>query len=128
MTRVLFYEPAYQRIAESISTRAGVDPLLMDRDGRIRVGGREVRAEDAAPEVGGATNDLFGGPMRQYMVALLKSPALRRLQSGPAGFDNPVFAQIIAKGARLTTNHSQAVGMSEYVLATVLDHFQRGPE
>jgi phosphoglycerate dehydrogenase-like enzyme len=128
MTRVLFYEPAYQRIAERISTLAGVDALLMDRDGRIRVGGREVRAEDAAPEVGWATNDLFGGPIRQYMVALLKSPALRWLQSGAAGFDNPVFAQIIAKGARLTTNHSQAVGMSEYVLATVLDHFQRGPE
>ena len=39
MTRVLFYEPAYQRIAERISTLAGVDALLMDRDGRIRVGG-----------------------------------------------------------------------------------------
>jgi phosphoglycerate dehydrogenase-like enzyme len=128
MTRVLFYEPAYQRIAERISTLVGVDALLMDRDGRIRVGGHEVRAEDAAPEVGWATNDLFGGPIRQYMVALLKSPNLRWMQSGAAGFDNPVFAQIVSKGARLTTNHSQAVGISEYVLACVLDHFQRGPE
>jgi phosphoglycerate dehydrogenase-like enzyme len=62
------------------------------------------------------------------MIALLKAPSLRWLQSGAAGFDNPVFAQIVAKGARLTTNHSQSVGMAEYVLATVLDHFQRGPE
>jgi phosphoglycerate dehydrogenase-like enzyme len=62
------------------------------------------------------------------MVALLKSPSLKWMQSGAAGFDNPVFAQIVAKGTRLTTNHSQSVGMAEYVLATVLDHFQRGPE
>jgi phosphoglycerate dehydrogenase-like enzyme len=128
MTRVLFYEPAYQRIAERISTLVGVEAFLMDRDGRIRVGGHEVRAEDAAPEVGWATNDLFAGPMRDYMVTLLKSPHLRWMQSAAAGFDNPVFAQIVAKGARLTTNHSQAVGMAEYVLAGVLDHFQRGPE
>ena len=43
-------------------------------------------------------------------------------------FDHPIFGQIVAKGARLTTDRSQAVGISEYVLATVLDHFQRGPE
>src|SRR5258708_38894289 len=33
-----------------------------------------------------------------------------------------------ARGARLTTSHGQAVGMADYVLAGVLDHFQRGPE
>jgi phosphoglycerate dehydrogenase-like enzyme len=128
MTRILFYEPAYRRIASRISGLPGIESLVMDRKGRIRFGEREVTAEEAAPEVGWATNDLFGGPIRDYMVALLKSPKLRWMQSGAAGFDNPVFAQIVAKGARLTTNHSQAVGMAEYVLATVLDHFQRGPE
>jgi phosphoglycerate dehydrogenase-like enzyme len=128
MTRILFYEPAYRRIAPRIAILDGIEALLMDRDGRIRLDGQEVRTEDAMPEVGWATNDLFGGPIREYLVALLKSPNLRWLQSGAAGFDNPVFPQIVAKGARLTTNHSQAVGMSEYVLATVLDHFQRGPE
>jgi len=126
MTRVLFYEPAYRRIKERISGIKGIEPILMDRAGKVRAGDREIGADDAHPEIGWATSDLFGGPIREYMVALLKSPSLKWLQSGAAGFDNPVFAQIIAKGARLTTNHSQAVGMSEYVLATVLDHFQRG--
>ena len=50
------------------------------------------------------------------------------MQSSAAGYDSPVFGMIVSKGAQLTTNHSQAIGMSEYVLATVLDHFQRGPE
>ena len=128
MTRILFYEPAYKRVESRIAEHAGIVALLMDRRGTIRESGREIAAMDARPDVGWATSDLFGGPIREYMVALLKAPSLRWLQSGAAGFDNPVFAQIVAKGARLTTNHSQSVGMAEYVLATVLDHFQRGPE
>src|SRR5215471_21745623 len=128
MTRVLFYEPAYRRIRDRIAALPGIEPLLMNREGKVHEGERAISSDQARPEVGWATNDLFGGPIREYMVALLKSPSLCWLQSGAAGFDNPVFAQIVAKGARLTTNHSQSVGMAEYVLTTVLDHFQRGPE
>ena len=128
MTRVLFYEPAYRRIRDRIASLSDIEPVLMNWEGKIHDGDREIGADDARPEIGWATSDLFGGPIREYMVTLLKSPALKWLQSGAAGFDNPVFAQIVAKGARLTTNHSQSVGMAEYVLATVLDHFQRGPE
>jgi phosphoglycerate dehydrogenase-like enzyme len=128
MTRVLLYEPAYRRIRDRIADLSGIELLFMNREGEIHEGECEIGVDDARPEVGWATNDLFGGPIRDYMIALLKSPSLRWLQSGAAGFDNPVFAQIVAKGARLTTNHSQSVGMAEYVLTTVLDHFQRGPE
>jgi phosphoglycerate dehydrogenase-like enzyme len=128
MTRVLFYEPSYARIRERVASLDGIESLFMGRDGKIRADGKEIAAEDARIEVGWATNDLFGGPIREYMVALLKSPELKWMQSGAAGFDNPVFAQLVAKGARLTTNHAQSVGMAEYVLATVLDHFQRGAE
>src|SRR5215467_1859849 len=119
MTRVLFYEPAYRRIRDRIAALPDIEAVLMDRGGKIHEGEREIGLDDARPEVGWATSDLFGGPIREYMVALLKAPSLRWLQSGAAGFDNPVFAQIVAKGARLTTNHSQSVGMAEYVLTTV---------
>jgi len=112
MTRVLFYEPSYRRVADKIASIPGLEILLMGRDGKIRKDGVELSPDAAEPEVGWATNDLFAGTIRDYMVALLKSPSLRWMQSGAAGFDNPVFAQIIAKGARLTTNHSQAIGMA----------------
>ncbi len=128
MPRILFYEPSYTRIAPRLEGLSGIEPILMDREGRCTLNGRALADDQVAPEIGWASSDLFAGPVRAYMVALLKSPALKWLQSGAAGFDNPVFAQIVAKGARLTTNHSQAVGMSEYVLSSVLDHFQRGPE
>jgi len=39
-----------------------------------------------------------------------------------------VFGTFVRRGVRLTTSHGQALGMAEYVLAGVLDHFQHGPE
>jgi phosphoglycerate dehydrogenase-like enzyme len=126
MPRLLIYEPSYRRIAPRIAGLPGLTLVLMDKDSRFHLDGKEISSDDARPEIGWVNNDLFAGPIRDYMVALLKSPDLRWLQSGAAGYDNPVFAQIIAKGARLTTNHSQAIAIAEYILATVLDHFQNG--
>ena len=130
MTRILIYEPSYRRLEARIAPLAGkLEVLLMQPDGAILKDGAPVAVDDARPEIGWLNTDLFGvGPGRDYMIALLKSPVLRWVQSGAAGFENPAFAQIVRTGAALTTNHSQAIGMSEYVLATVLDHLQRGPD
>ena len=128
MTRILFYEPSYRRIAPRLANLKGLVPIIMDSEGQCSLDGKPLADDKIDPEIGWASSDLFTGPVRPYMIALLKAPHLKWVQSGAAGFDNPVFAQIVAKGAKLTTNHSQAVGMSEYVLATVLDHLQMGPE
>jgi phosphoglycerate dehydrogenase-like enzyme len=48
------------------------------------------------------------------------------VQSAAAGFDNQIFRQIVANGARLSISHGQAVGIADYVLWGVLDHFQNG--
>jgi len=130
MTRILLFEPAYQRIKDRAPPLGADDVLLlMSEDGTIWLDGKQVSADDAAPEVGWPSVDLFRGKAgRDYFVALLKSPSLKWVQSSAAGFENPVFGQLVQKGARLTNNHSQAVGMSEYVLWGVLDHLQRGPD
>lgn len=130
MTRILIYEPSYRRLEAEIAPHAGaLELLLMQPDGSILQDGAPVSAEDARPEIGWMNVDMFGrGPGREYVIALLKSPNLRWVQSGAAGFDNPAFGEIVRKGAALTTNHSQAIGISEYVLTTVLDHLQRGPD
>ncbi|HVI31935.1 D-2-hydroxyacid dehydrogenase [Phenylobacterium sp.] len=125
--RLLIYEPSYRRLAGSISSE--VEPVLMSDAGELTLAGRAVTVEDAGVEAGWMNADLWaGGPGREYAVALLKSPKLRWVQSGAAGFDNPVFGKLIEKGVTLTTSHGQAVGMAEYVLWGVLDHFQRGAE
>jgi phosphoglycerate dehydrogenase-like enzyme len=130
MTSILIYEPSYRRLEDRLAEYAArLEFLILRPDGSILKDGAPIAADDARPEIGWMNIDLFGAvAARDYMVALLKSPDLRWVQSGAAGFDNPAFGQIVRKGAILTTNHSQAVGMSEYVLTTVLDHLQRGPE
>ena len=128
--RLLIYEASFRRLEAEISALGpAVEPLLMNAAGEVSLNGRPVPADAIAAEAAWTNKDVFFGPAsRAFMVAMLKSPDLRWVQSGAAGFDHPVFGQIVQKGARLTTSHGQAVGMAEYVLAGVLDAFQRGPE
>ena len=130
MKRLLIYEPSFRRVERRISDIAGsLEVLLMDEAGAITLNGAPVSPDDAQPDIGWASADVFFGPAgRHYMIALLKSGRLNWVQSAAAGFDNPVFRQFVEKGVTLTTSHGQAVGMAEYVIAGVLDHFQRGPE
>ncbi len=103
--------------------------MTLDSKGGLSLDGQSLGDADPAPTLAWMTHDLWGMPAaRDFMVTLLKSPGLKWLQSASAGVDNPVFGQLVGRGVRLTTSHGQAVGMSDYVLAGVLDHFQCGPE
>jgi phosphoglycerate dehydrogenase-like enzyme len=127
--RLLIHETSYRRLEAGIAAIPGVEPLRMRDDGTILLDGQTVAADDAHADAAWANADVFfGAASRAFMVALLKSPRLAWVQSGAAGFDHLIFGQIVDKGARLTTSHGQAVGIAEYVLATVLDVFQQAPE
>ncbi len=130
MTRLLIYGPSYRRIKAEVAAAApGVDLLIMDEGGVIRLDGTEVAPGDADPTLAWANHDVFFSPAaRNFFITLLKAPALAWVQSAAAGFDNPAFGELVRKGAKLSTSHGQAVGMADYVMAGVLDHFQRGPE
>jgi phosphoglycerate dehydrogenase-like enzyme len=130
MTRLLIYEPSFRRIKDELAAHGpGLAALVMSPDGAITLAGEALAADDANPQIAWANTDVFeSAAARDFMVALLKAPGLQWLQSGAAGFDHPVFGQLAAKGVRLTTSHGQAVGMADYVLAGVLDYFQRGDE
>ena len=125
--RLLIYEPSHRRIRREIEGLPGLDLLLMSDAGEITRDGQPVSGEDARPEAGWVNADIFFGPAaRAYSSAILKSPDLKWVQSGAAGYDNNLFVQIVRKGARLTTSHGQAVGMADYVLWGVLDVLQNG--
>lgn len=128
--RLLIHESSYRRIQESLDALADrVEPLVMDDAGAISLHGRAVADEPLGIDIGWANSDVFQSPAaRAFSVALLKAPALKWVQSGAAGTDHPVFGQFLAKGARLTTSHGQAVGIAEYVISGALDALQRGPE
>jgi phosphoglycerate dehydrogenase-like enzyme len=130
MTRILAYEPSLEHIQARLPPAAKTaEFVVVDRGGVLKLDGREISVEEANPEIGWMTVELFGSPAaRNFFVCLLKAPALKWVQSAAAGFDNPAFRGLVEKGARLTTNDAQADSMAEYVLWGVLDHFQRGPE
>ena len=128
--RLLIYEPSFRRLEAAIAGASpAIDVVLMDESGALRRGGEPIDIAEAGIEAAWANNDVFTSKTaRDYSVALLKSPTLKWLQSGAAGFDHPMFGQLVQRGVTLTTSHGQAVGMADYVLWGVLDHFQRGPE
>lgn len=133
MKRLLIYEPSFRRVESRVAEVLGdVELLLMDERGEISLNGAPVSVDDAQPQAGWASADVFeafgGVAGRNYMVAMLKSAQLQWVQSAAAGFDHPVFGQLVQKGVQLSTSHGQAVGMAETVIAGVLDHFQRAPE
>jgi phosphoglycerate dehydrogenase-like enzyme len=127
--RVLIYEPSYLRLKARIDALGPrVEPLVMDPAGEVTLGGKSLAADDVQPEVGWLNADVFGSPAMRPFSRILRGPGVRWVQSGAAGFDHRIFRDIVDAGARLTTTHAQAVGMSEYVLHGVLDAFQRGDE
>lgn len=128
--RLLIHEKAYHRTQAAIAVHGPtVEPLVVSDTGEISLAGTQISPDQAAPDVVWANADAFFSPgARTFMTAALKSPNLKWVQSGAAGFDNPVFGQFIQKGARLTTSHGQAVGMADYVMWGVLDVLQGGPE
>jgi phosphoglycerate dehydrogenase-like enzyme len=127
--RLLIHEKAFGRVAEALAAHgAAVEPLVVHDDGTITLQGAGLSVDDARPEVAWANSDaFFAGAARTFMTAALKSPDLKWVQSGAAGFDHAIFGQFVQKGARLTTSHGQAVGIADYVLWGVLDALQGGP-
>jgi phosphoglycerate dehydrogenase-like enzyme len=130
MPRLLIYEPSFRRIEAELAIHGeALEAVLMGADGALTVRGEPVSVEEARPDIAWANGEVFETPVaRDFMVALLKAPGLQWLQSAGAGFDHPVFGELASKGLRLTTSHGQAVGMADFVLAGVLDHFQRGDQ
>ncbi len=130
MTRLLIYAPSHDTVSAEIESRApGLDILAMDGAGAITLRGEAVSTQDAAADIAWLDQGLFESKATgAFLKAMFASPSLTWVQSAAAGFDNPLFKSIVAKGASLSISHGQAVGMADYALWGVLDVFQKGPE
>ena len=130
MIRLLIHEAACRPIAGALEAYgAAIDPLVMGDDGVITLAGAVVDSGQSRPDIAWLSGGLyFSGAMRSFVGELFKAPDLKWVQSAAAGFDHPLFGGLIEKGVRLSTSHTHAEPIADYVLAAVLDHFQRGPE
>lgn len=125
---VLVTEVAWRSYRARLAGAApGARWLRMQADGTVLDDAGAARAwEDLRPEVVWGTADLFdeGGPLRPFFAFLVRSSGVRWFASPAAGFDNPVFADLVRRGVRLTTSHVGDVPIAEYVVRAVLDHVQ----
>lgn len=125
--RLLIYEPALRRVEQALAPfKDQLQLLTVDRQGAVTCGGETFDADTAQPDAGWLSADGGMSPaQRTLMVGVLKSQRLKWVHTGAAGVDHPIWAQLVDKGAVLTTGHGQALCMAEYVLAEVLACFQR---
>ena len=129
MKRLLMIEPAYKRVAAALAPlKDQIEVAVIGDDGQIACNGEALDTDTAQPDWGWMSNDAFGPSGRTLFITLLKSNRLSWVHTGAAGLDNPVWGQLVAKGALLTTGHGQAISIAEYVMGEVLSHFQRLPE
>lgn len=94
-------------------------------DAEVRVDGEVVPKEAVDPEVAWMTTDLVqGGPLRRFFGITTRADTLRWLQSSAAGFDAPVFADLLGCGVRLTSMHIAGPPIADVVLRAALEHLQ----
>jgi phosphoglycerate dehydrogenase-like enzyme len=127
-TRLLLTETAASNFgADLLSVHENIELVVIERDGTLRLGdGSVLDREDTGIEVVWATQDLFGegAPLRPFFGLVRRLDTLRWFQSQAAGFDEPVFRELIRRDIFFTTAHANSVSISDYVLRAVLDHYQ----
>jgi len=124
--RVLLTAVAYHSYGTMLA-RPQIQWLLMGEDGSIRdPDGEKVTNENAQPEIAWGTSDMFreGAPLAPFFSFMLSSPGLCWFQSPAAGYESPVFAELVANGVRVTNAHVNSLPIAEFVLRAVLDEFQ----
>jgi phosphoglycerate dehydrogenase-like enzyme len=126
---LLLTEPAFNRFGDKIGAVASAARFVrMQADGSLLLGDRPVTWEEQRPDVAWVTADLFdSGPIRPFFKLLLTAkPAW--VQIAGAGVDHPVFGMIREQGVRLTTSHVTGIPIAEYIVRSVLDHYQQPDE
>ena len=124
--QVLLTAVAYHSFGADLS-RPGVDWLLMNEDGSLcGTDGTSIPREDAHPNIAWGTSDLFreGAPLGRFFSFMLGSADLQWFQSPGAGYENPAFGALVAKGVRVTNAHVNSLPIAEFVVRSVLEEFQ----
>ncbi len=128
--RILIYRDSYEAVQDALAARPEVEALLMEDDGSV-VTPDGAAADDTPFEAAWLSRHLFlkpGAPITEYVKKVLRTPGVKWLQSGAAGYEHPTFQRILAAGIRLSINDGSSVAIAEYVLAQVMAAFHPGQE
>jgi phosphoglycerate dehydrogenase-like enzyme len=128
-TRLLLTDVAANTFGGRIlAAHPEVELVVMEADGTLRLlDGSVLDRENTGIEVVWATGDLFGegSTVRPFFGLVRRLETMKWFQSQAAGFNEPFFAELIRRDILFTTSHANSVSISEYVLRSVLDHYQQ---
>jgi phosphoglycerate dehydrogenase-like enzyme len=125
--RVLLTEVSASRYGAGLLERhRGIELVSMQADASLRADdGSAVDRDHSGIEVAWSTSDLFEGDLlRPFFGLVRRTQTLRWFQSAAAGYEAPMFAELIRRGVAFTKSDVHSVPIPEYVLRAALDHFQ----
>lgn len=99
--------------------------LRLQDDGSLVLDARLVEHDHVAPDVAFISNDVFYGPVKACFAHIDAWPSLQWVQSAAAGTEAPLYRTLVDRGCRITRAHVTAVPIAEYVLRSVLTHYQQ---
>ena len=122
---VVMHPAARERVADRLAALdlpLCVLPLL--EDGRCMADGGPRALAEAPAEAVWLTSDMAGRSFAECLKSIAASRTVEWVQTFNAGLDHPGYRAIAAKGIRIGASSAQAVAISEYVFAQVLDVYQ----
>ena len=122
---VVMHPAARDRVADRLAALdlpLCVLPLL--EDGRCMAEGGPKPLDEAPAEAVWLTSDMGGRSFADSLKSIAASRTIKWVQTFNAGLDHPGYRDIAARSIRIGASSAQAVAISEYVFAHVLDLYQ----
>lgn len=123
---VAIYDKTIERLKSRIEA-LGPDITLVPftADGHFLVNGSPVAPSETDIDYLWLSPDLsMDGIVGPTFEMAADTRSIKVLQTFNAGLDHPAYKKISSKGVRICNSSAQAIAISEYVMAHVLDQFQ----
>jgi phosphoglycerate dehydrogenase-like enzyme len=120
---ILLHKLTYERVRGRLDA-LGLDLQVtcVDADGAYSRNGVGVEPEDVHPEVFWLSLDFFDTrQVSDSFDMVLRPGTVKWMQTFNAGLDRGRYREVLDAGVRLTNSSAQAVAISEYVMAQVLN-------
>lgn len=115
--------------ADLLERQPGIELVAMAADGSMTlVGGGPLDPATSDIDVAWVGPGIFDaepGLMRSFFSFVRHAETLRWFQSPAAGYERPVFGELIRRGVLFSKSDVHSVPIAEFVLRAALDHCQR---
>jgi len=120
LINLLTTHPSWERLLATTPLTDVCQPVLLGETG--------FSAKRDLVTIAYAGPDVAMTGISHFLTSLIEERRLQWLQTCAAGVEHPLYGALARKGVRVSNSHATSSAIAEYVLSTVLDHFQRGPE